>query len=310
MSKILDLLANGMDINRLRTNAVLQKDEWVEMDERVIQIAQERLTVTQDLIDTGLVYDLGGIGTTISQWQLESDMTEAVVSMEPDSEGNRDLLNYNTAQTPIPIISKDFRIGLRQLEASRRNGSRIDLTNADAAARVVARGVEKLILRGNSASFAGNKIYGATNHPYTITGTAPGTWASDVDNAFKTIRHGLELADKNQRYGPFNVYVAPGLGLHLYDYYSDGSGQTVADRIENLPNINKLRVSDVLAPGTIAMIQMTSDTIDIAVAQTLITVEWDEKGGMASNFKVLTALAPRIKPDANGKLGIVYMTGA
>ena len=301
------LLSSGMDLSVLRTNAVLQKEEWVDLDKRVIRIAEERLVLTQDLIAAGLTYNLGGIGTTISQWQVESDMTDAVVSMEPDSEGNRDLVDYDIDQVPIPIIHKDFRIGLRQLEASRRMGSSIDTTNADAAARRVAIGMEDLVVRGYASKFAGQSIYGVTTHPNRITGTAPGPW-TNIDNVYETILKMVEAADAAHRYGPFNLYIPSGLGMVLYRFYDDGSGQTVEQRLQQITPINAVRVNDRLPADQLVLIQMASDTIDLAVAQPLMPVEWDDKGGLVTNYKVLTAMAPRLKPDANGILGVVHFT--
>ena len=301
------LLANNMNMQILRTNAILQKEEWVDLDKRVIKLAEERLVMTQDLISAGLTYDLGGIGTTISQWQVESDMTDATVSMEPDSEGNRDVVDYDIAQVPIPVIHKDFRLGIRQIEASRRMGSNIDMTNSDAAARRVAIGMEDLVIRGNSSNFAGQTIYGVINHPRRVTGVAPGPW-SNIDNVYQTILNMVAAADAIHRYGPFNLYIPSGLGMVLYRFYNDGSGQTVEQRLNQITPIVSVKVNDRLPANNLALVQMTSDTIDLAVAQPLMPVEWESKGGLVSNFKILTAMAPRIKPDADGKLGIVHFT--
>lgn len=309
-SVVQKLIANNMKMSCLRTNAILQKDEWVELDKRIVKIAEERLVIAADLIAAGLTYNLGGIGTTVSQWQIESDMTDATISMEADSVGNKDLVDYQMAQVPIPIIHKDFQLGLRQIEASRRMGSNIDMTNSDAAARRVAVGMEDLIIKGYASKIAGQQIYGITTHPARITGTATGAWATDIDNIYDTVINMLAAADAAHRYGPFNLYVASGLGMHLYKYYTDGSGQTVEQRLRNISPINDIKVSDRLPAGNLALVQMTSDTIDLAIGQPLMPVEWQDKGGLVSNFKILTAMAPRIKPDAASKLGIVHYTGA
>jgi len=300
--------ANG-DVSVLRTNAILQEREWVDLDKRVIQIAQDRLALTNILTARGLTYNLGGLGATVSQWQVESDLTDAVVNMEADSIGSSDILTYQTQQVPIPIISKDFKIGIRALQASRKMGSNIDLTNADAAARKVAVGIEDLLIKGHPNKFVGSSIYGVTTHPARIPGTATGTWASDIANIYSTVLAMITAADQNQRYGPFALVVASGLSPLLYNVYDDGSGQTVAQRLKNIDSITDVVVSDRMPAGNVALVQLTSDTIDIAIGQTLSTVEWDSQGGMSTTFKVLTALAPRIKPDANGKLGIVHFTG-
>lgn len=301
------LLANNMNFETLRTNAILQHDEWKDLDDRVIRLAEERLVLTQDLIASGLTYDLGGIGTTISQWQTETDMTPATVSMEPDSQDNRDLLDYQMNQVAIPIIHKDFKLGLRQIEASRRMGSNIDLTNADAAARKVGQAMEDLVINGYGNTIGGSRIYGVITHPDRITGTAPGSWAN-IDNVYQTVLNMLSAADAVHRYGPFNLYISPGMGMTMYRYYEDGSGQTVEMRLQQIGAIQSIRVDDRLPENNLVLVQMTSDTIDLAVAQQLMPVEWEEMGGMVVNHKVLTAMAPRIKPDAKGELGIVHFT--
>ena len=74
------LIANNMDVSALRTNAVLRKDEWEQLDAALISVARERLTAAADLMDRGLVYNVpNGMGTTIVQHETVSEMTEAQV---------------------------------------------------------------------------------------------------------------------------------------------------------------------------------------------------------------------------------------
>lgn len=302
------LVNNNMNMNVLRTNAVLPYNEWVNLDNRVLTVAQQRLSAVQDLMDFGLTYQLGGIGTTISQWNKASDMTDATVSMEADSEDNKDLLNFQMDQVPVPIIHKDFTLGIRQLEASRRMGSNIDTANADVAARKVAIGLEDMVLNGYGNSFGGLTVYGYTSHPNRITGTATGAW-SNVDNVYSTVLAMLEEANAAGFYGPFVLYVPSGVGTTLYNFYTDGSGQTVNERLQQISPIQKISVTDRLAADNVLLVQMTSDVVDLAIAQDLITVEWDTKGGMRTNFKILAAMAPRLKGDINDSLGVVNFTG-
>lgn len=306
------LSKSNMNLNVLRTNAVLLKDDWLDVDDRVLRVAEERLKITSSLLDAGLSYDVGGIGATQSEWQREGDLTPATLSMEPDSMDNRDILQYDLQVVPIPVIHKDFRLGLRQMEATKRMGSNIDMANVEAAARKVARGIEDLVVFGlpNGTTIGGMNLYGVTTHPDRITGTAAGNWATDIDAIYETVLNMLQAADNIHRYGPFELFVSAGLSLPLYNFYNDGSGQTVKARLEQLDQISKITVSDSIPNGDLVLIQMEVNTIDLAIAQQLITIEWDERGGLNHNYKILAALAPRIKPDANGELGIVHYSGA
>ena len=52
------LLQAGMNVNTLRTNTTLRKDEWKEIDDTVVQISRQRLVGVGDLISRGLNYPL------------------------------------------------------------------------------------------------------------------------------------------------------------------------------------------------------------------------------------------------------------
>ena len=51
------------------------------------------------------------------------------------------------------------------------------------------------------------------------------------------------------------------------------------------------------------------ESLDLAIGQELTVIEWETKGGMQLHFKVMCALAARVKSDAAGGSGIVTITG-
>ena len=53
---------------------------------------------------------------------------------------------------------------------------------------------------------------------------------------------------------------------------------------------------------------MTSDVVDMVVAQQPTTVQWETDGGFKLNFKVMAVMIPRIKADADGRSGIVHLS--
>jgi len=303
-------LASNMNFGVLRTNTVLHKDDWVDLDRRVIQIAQEKLTVVSDLTDRGLTYELGGIGKTVSQWQTEGDMSPANVSMEPDTEGERDLVNYELAQVPIPIIHKDFRLGMRQIAAAREAGSNIDMSNADAATRQVAISMEDMVILGYQHTIGGGRIYGYTNHPYRATLALDDGLGNllpfTVENAARMILDMIQKADDDEYYGPFNLYLPTGMSTVLYEIIPNTNGKMLKQHLEEIDLIQEVKIASRMPKGNMTLVQMTSDNVDIAVGQPLIPVEWNEKGGMAVNYKILTAMAPRLKARQDRKLGVVH----
>src|SRR5712691_9519540 len=128
---------NGMNINSLRTNTLLRKDEWELLDTRVVEIAANVLNGINDLRAAGLTVPLGGLGVLVSQYETVSDMTDAEVNMAAETDDQEDRINYTLFGVPVPITSKSFRIDIRSLSASRMHGGMLDTTHVDTATRKV-----------------------------------------------------------------------------------------------------------------------------------------------------------------------------
>jgi len=303
------LLVNNMDLNCLRTNVVLPHEEWKDLDDRIIALAQERLVLVQDLIDAGLTHDVGGLGKTISEWTTSGDMSPANVSMEPESEGERDLINFETERVPVPVIHKDFRLGVRQLAAAKESKAPIDKTNSDAAARKVGVMMEDLTINGYRGKFLGSNIYGIMTHPaatsMTLDDGVGNLLAFTPETAADMILAMIQAQDDKDFNGPYNLYVPTGLSTILYKMIPNTNGKLLKTYLEEIDLISKIRVSSRMPKGHMSLVQMDNETIDLAVGQELTPVEWDEKGGMVVNFKIMTAMAPRIKARQDNTLGIV-----
>ncbi len=137
------LMQSGFNINALRTNAVLRKDEWSQLDTALIEVARKRLPLVTALVGAGLTFNIGnGLGTTILERDQVSDMEPADVSMSGVTRGEQDTLEYTLQSMPLPIIHKDFTINIRKLEASRTLGQPLDTAQAALAGRLVAESPE------------------------------------------------------------------------------------------------------------------------------------------------------------------------
>lgn len=294
----------------MHQNALLRHDEWLEIDDAVLKTMKTELVGITDLMNAGLVKKLGGLGTMLSAYEQLGDMTEAGVSMDADVPGEEDRQTFDTQFVPVPIIHKDFRISLRQLLASRNNGEGLDTTQAEGATRVVKEKMEDMLFNGVTKQLAGYPIYGYTNHPKRITGTAVGDF-SVAGNAYKTMVKAIgAMADKGLN-GPFNVYVSSAQYtemLNLLGSVNDYNELTVISR--QLPMISSVKRSFNLTAGAMVMVQMTSDVVDLAVAEDITPVQWDEMGGMLTRFRVMAAMTPRVKFDANDVCGVLHFTGA
>lgn len=298
----------------MQVNALLRKDEWVSFDRTVIQVASQRLSGVSDLRSAGLIYNAGDLGSSVAEWYAAGDMTDAEINMSGMTRPEKDKVALNLAGVPIPIIRKDFDVPLRALLASRRNGAGIDTISAAVAARKVAEASESLLFNGTAITIAGYTVYGYTNHPDRATGALNYDWANPATtgaNILTDVRRMVAALEARRFYGPYRLYVGGNYWAPLGADYSTAKGDnTVLQRLLAERSISGVSVSDVLGDDEAVLVQMTSDVVDLAVAQDVTTLQWENGDGMLHHFAVLAAWAPRIKVDYAGNAGIAHFTFA
>lgn len=317
------LAANNLNVNALRLYqgqklgnglvahaALLRKDEWEELDTRLVQEARQRLVGIADLNAAGLTMPLGGLGTLVSQFEKVGDLTEADVNMSGATAGNKDTVDFDLVGVPVPIIHKDFEINIRRLLASRRLGDGLDTTQISIATRRVADKLEEILFNGQDITVQGGTIFGYRTHPDRNTGTAVGDFGTIV-NIFPTVNNMVIAAEADNYFSPYTLYVSKIQFSEMRAVFNDGSGQSAMVRIlENIPTITSIKAADVIPDGELVLVTMLPDVVDLAIAQDITVVQWDQMGGMISQFKVMTAQVPRVKSDRRGRSGIVHFTGA
>src|SRR5690606_22085718 len=76
------LLQANFNVNALRTNDILRKDEWKLFDQAIVEVARKRLVGVGALMSRGLTFNVNNaLGTTQIEWQRVGHMTPAEVSM-------------------------------------------------------------------------------------------------------------------------------------------------------------------------------------------------------------------------------------
>lgn len=297
--------------NQFKTNAnLLQKDEWEEIDDTVYDIARNKLVAVNDLIDNNLVQNLGGLGTLVSQYEKNTDMSDADINMSPLTGSEEDTTGFELINVPVPIVQKDFTLDIRRLRASRNRGDSLDTIQAQIASRKVSEASEDMVYNGLSFNLNGNSIYGYTNHPDRNTGSADGDF-STITNIYPTVQAMVNDANNDGYDGPFMLYVASDQYSEMRQVYTDGSGDSALQRVQDqFPEINDVKKAHYLDDGELVLVQMTQDVVDLAVAEEIQTIEWNAYAGMKAFYKVMAAWVPRVKSDAEGKSGVVHYTGA
>lgn len=306
------LIANNFNVNALRTNDILRKEEWKAFDDTVVNVARERLVITGDLLTRGLRQPIANaLGTTILEWEGASHMEAADVSMSGVTEGRGDRTEFNLHLLPLPIVHKDFTLNIRHLEASRKLGRTIDTTQAAQATRVVAETIENMIIAGHAMTVSGATIYGIKTEPnrgtdtltdWSLAGTTPETIVSEILAM-------MDVAATDNYFGPFMLYVPIQIwNAKFQDDYKDGSDRTLLERTRAIDGIVDVRPSANLIATEALIVQMTSDVIDLIDGIQPTLVQWEEHGGMTFKFKVMAIIVPRVRSTESLQSGIVHGT--
>ena len=319
------LAVNGLNaIGGLRTNEVLRKEEWQMLDDTLVGVARQRLIGIGDLISRGLSFNLGGLGILLSQYEKLGDMSAADVDYAGVTDGEKDSVTFTLVSVPVPIIHKDFSINIRRLEASRGPnavGAPIDRTQIEVAAQKVTEQMEEILfngMEGTKAQGGGiqtgggvttqNRLFGYTNET-NINTQAGGDWGT-ATNPQTDIINGIGVLEGDKYFAPGYVVYAPTTQFNqLRNFFTDGSGDQIFDRVRRIQGVEDIRPGDRLTAGTGVIVTMRRDVVDLAIGQELTVVEWETKGGLMMNFKVLTAVAPRIKSDSDNGSGVCTLTG-
>ena len=93
------------------------------------------------------------------------------------------------------------------------------------------------------------------------------------------------------------------------DYSVSGaSSKTIFQRLLDYNEIEAIVAGDYMTASTVALVQMTSDTIRGIEAMPITPVQWDSEGGFLNHFKVMSILVPQLRADQEGKMGLVVGT--
>lgn len=303
----------------INTNATLRKDEWIDLEDTIIESARERLVIVDDLRSAGLTFNVGGLGTIISEWETGSEMTDAEITMDGESRADKDRQEFGLDGVPIPVVQKPFSIGERMLMASRQRGSALDVTQGTEAARAVARVSENMVFNGASIG-ASNSDGTSYSIPGLTTFTARETYTISDWSSSSTVTPGdihdeilamvQQMEVDARHYGPFTLYIPGEYAFRFREDFKAESDKTLMQRVTDEDVIDRVRVSDTLADGNVILIEMNRGVIDLAVASDVTTVQWESGSGWTNHFQVFAAWAPRLKKDYDSRTGYLHASTA
>jgi uncharacterized linocin/CFP29 family protein len=310
------LLNSGMNPAVLRTNATLRREDWLEVDRVVLAEARRRLNGIGDLLSRGLRRNIrNAMGVLVIESETLNDFGDAQLDMDGLTQGTKENANYEPLYMPLPILHKPFNIGLRQLSASRNRGEGLDTTKSRLATQSVVETAEKILFQGASAfKYGGGTIRGYLDYPTRNTVSfSVGHWNDSPTTAADVIVDVLamkqELLDARM-FGPYVLYVPTVYETVLdKDYNVTGSARvTIRQRLLEIGGIADVKVSDFLTADNVLLVQMSEDCIRMLVGFEPMTIQWETKGGMNTEFEVMSIMVPEIRSTQAGRCGIAHLS--
>ena len=306
---------NGQPIvQSLVTNAgaTLRKDEWEAIDDVVVKAARKRLKIVNWLRGSGLSTNLSnGFGKTVLQYERQSDISDARISMDGLTPGDSDRPVYDLVNLPLPIIHKEVSMSSRQLATSRNGNTPLDTSMLELAAIKVAEDAEKLHLGTfGTYSFGGATLYGLINFPSRITGSATdpagGSWTPSV--TYNDVLAMIAAGYDKFRYGPFKLWYSTGYLQYMMRQFSLYDPTPLERAIANIPQISSVEVCDYLTGKQLLLVQEDSNTVRTVIGMDIQTVQWQERGGLLEKFRVMAMMVPQMKVDQASNSGVIHYT--
>jgi len=227
--------------NPFASNATLRKDEWETIDDKVNEVMRERLTVVDDLRSRGLVQPVG-LGAILRVTERLEQTLEAEVTYDGDTAPKRDRPSYLRDTIPVPVISTDFQISWRQLEASRTRGEPLDVTAAAAATRRVRDKQQDLVTNGFGTGPSGNAIPGLVTAANRQEVSLTTGWDASGATVIEDVLRLVQAAYAVNLFGPFYLYVPKNYWAALQEDYSTEKGdRTFIQRILAFEDIEQVR---------------------------------------------------------------------
>lgn len=304
----------------------LRKDQWIQVDRSVLMAYRERLRAWADLASVNTYSGFNGMGKLTLEYQVMSDGGEAFVDMDVLTQDRRERPLFLLRSLPLPIIHSGGWYSARELAVSRNEGTPHDTISIEQSARRVGEMVEDLLIGTvTGITFGTNTnehdgtstVYGYTNYPQRMTktdltvptGSNPEATVSDVLEMLAQMRD-------NRFYGPFMLYHSTDWDAYLDNDYARLGGTnanlTLRDRIRAIDGIMDVRRLDRLTsdnnPFTFILVQLTSEVARAVIGMPITTIQWDTRGGMQQNFRVMCIHVPQFRHDYNDRAGILHAT--
>lgn len=296
-------------------NSRLDSREWKMLDTAVQLMVRTRLIGIQHLRTYGLVRHIGSIGVMQVDERVQSERRLADVTMDTQTVVNMDKVDRATISVPLPVISTQYKIGERELEASRRLMLPLDTAEATESARAVAETLESILFNGTTAiKLNGLGVKGYLNAPGSLADTATNMGGGVFitgDNAYNTIKGVIAALELRRYRGPYAVYLNATDWFKLLNVRGSALESTQMDLIMKLPQVKSVEIADAanVPAGTMVVVQLTNDVIELQETLPIQNREWRTDDLSTFYGRVLTMAIPFVKTNYVGQTGIAIISG-
>lgn len=318
-----NLIGSGMTVAELRAASPLQADAQRIVDQAVVSVGLQRLTLIADILAERLTYPITDpLSVMEVQWEQVSRHGGARRVMNPSDRGENHTAARRVKRVPVYLTLDGFSYGMRTLRAAERVGAPLDVSGIENATRMVNEGLEDAGINGGGISVTDDlgqqNTYGlltapnANTYDLTVDWTAANVVGTTGPAMLVDVQAMVAKAHADKKFGPFNLYVGTSASAVLDGDFNATRTQTIRQRLEQLVyggrNL-RIRTADLMpnaATGQqVALCQMTSDVVDIATGFGPTVFPWMSPDGWTSHWLVMAIMVPRFKDDYDGNSGVV-----
>jgi len=309
------------EFREFRSLAPMQDKAQVAIDRAVVEVGLQRLTFVADILAAGLTYNLTDpLSIAQLEWNSTNKIGAAQRTMSPSARGENKLPIVTPNRLPIYLTTDEFEIDIRTLKTSQRVGTPLDVSMVKQCTRAVNEAIEDAAINGATTldgqdlKVAGYSAPGILNAPGAEAETLTAAAWSTVPVGSTVFAQTMSMIGKlqgNKKFGPYRLYVPTVVGNALdsdYNSTNNAQGLTIRQRLLQIESLQAVRVADLLPATKVALVQMTSDVIDVVVGQPPTVIPWTSLDGFAIHNLVMAIMIPRVRSDYNNDSGICIGT--
>lgn len=319
------------DHGYFRAAAPMQDKAQVAIDKAVVEVGLQRLTVAADVMAAGLTYNLTDpLSVAQLEWNSVNKVGAAQRTMTPSARGENKLPAVTPNRLPIYLTTDKFELDIRTLKTSQRMGTPLDTALVKQCTRAVNEAIEDATINGATTldgqdlKVGGYSAPGILNAPGVNTQSLTAAAWTTVPVGSTVFSETMSMIAKLQgkkKFGPYRLYVGTQVSNALDNDWAttNSQGLTIRQRLLQIEGLQAIRVADLLPAGNgaspsignkVALVQMTSDVIDMVVGQMPTVIPWTSLDGFTIHNLVMAIMIPRVRSDYNGDSGIVVGTTA